>query len=162
MRPLIRSFHFAIQGMAHALLTQRNMRIHFFAAFIVGLACVFVRVSVFETIALFFSVALVITLELVNTAIESAIDLFSRDFHERAKIAKDVAAASVFVAAANALLVAYLVFYNKVFPIQWRPFTTLIAPPFLGVLLFGFLCLLLAVVAHAMQIHLDLRKGGHL
>lgn len=158
MRALLRSFRFALSGMAFALLTQRNMRIHFFAAFVVGLACVFIQVSVFETIAVFFSVALVITLELVNTAIESAIDLFSKEYHRNAKVAKDVAAAAVFVAAANALIVAYLVFYNKLFPIRWRPFETLLAPPFLGVLLFGFLCLLVAVVAHAVQIHHDLQK----
>ncbi len=160
MRSLLSSFRYALEGMAYALLTQRNMRIHFFAAFLVGIASVFLNVTVFETIALFLSVALVVALELVNTAIESTIDLFTATYHQKAKIAKDVAAAAVFIAAVNALIVAYLVFYNKLFPLSLRKFSSLLAPPFQGVLLLGFFFLLVAVIAQAIQMHHHAKKGG--
>jgi diacylglycerol kinase (ATP) len=50
---------------------------------------------------------LVLTLELVNTAIESIVDLtVKQSYHELAKVAKDCAAGAVLVSALVALLVA--------------------------------------------------------
>lgn len=151
MRSLLRSFGFALEGLAYALRTQRNMRIHFVAAFVIITLCTVMQVSTLETMAVLFAVSLVITLELVNTAVEHIVDLHTRELHPLAKAAKDVSAAAVFIAAANALVVAYLIFFDKWHPIAWRPMQTLFVPPFLGVLLVGSLCLLVAVTAYAMR-----------
>ena len=52
---------------------------------------------------------------MLNTAIEHTIDLIMHDDDDpRAKIAEDMAAGAVPAAAANALVVAYLVFYDKI------------------------------------------------
>jgi len=158
MNRIYTSFRHALDGLAYALVTQRNMRIHFLAAFIVVLLCTVTQVDVMETITALFSIALVIALELVNTAIEHVVDLVTKDFHPYAKIAKDVAAAAVFVAAANAVAVAYMIFYDKLDPIRWRPPTTLLRPPFLGVLLVGLLCLIVAIAGYAVRLR-QTRKG---
>jgi len=52
--------------------------------------------------------------EMINTAIEAAIDLSTSSFDIRAKIAKDVAAGAVLVTAATAVIVAYLVFADRI------------------------------------------------
>lgn len=158
MNRIYASFRHALDGLAYALVTQRNMRIHFLAAFIVVLLCTVTQVDVMETITALFSIALVIALELVNTAIEHVVDLVTKDFHPYAKIAKDVAAAAVFVAAANAVAVAYMIFYDKLDPIRWRPPATLLRPPFLGVLLVGLLCLIVAIAGYAVRLR-QTRKG---
>ena len=50
---------------------------------------------------------------MINTAIETVVDLFVDVYHPKAKIAKDVAAGAVVLAACNALVVGYFIFFNK-------------------------------------------------
>jgi diacylglycerol kinase (ATP) len=111
---LIHSLNYAFEGIIHVLRTQRNMRIHVaasVAALIAGLALGVTRA---ELLALVFAAALVLVAEMINTAIEAAIDLSTSSFDIRAKIAKDVAAGAVLVTAATAVIVAYLVFADRI------------------------------------------------
>lgn len=112
-RSLLGSFDFALQGILYALRTQRNMRLHVLAASTVLVAAMFLRIDEFELIALFFAIAFVLVAELVNTAIEAAIDVATEQFDPLAKIAKDVAAGAVFIASINAAAVGYLVFFAR-------------------------------------------------
>jgi len=156
MNRLLKSFRYALDGLAHALVTQRNMRIHFAAAFVVVTLCTLIPVTPPEIVAAFFSITLVIVMELINTAVEHVTDLLTAEWRPQAKVAKDVAAAAVFVSAVNALTVAYLIFYNKLDPVHWRRPETLLRPPFMGIILLGLLCLLVAVGAYAVA---KVRRG---
>lgn len=113
-RSLLWSFNYAIEGVVHALRTQRNMRIHVVAATLVLAASLFFRIGRYEFIAVCLSVTFVLVTELVNTAVEAAVDVATQGFDPVAKIAKDVAAGAVFVAAINAVVVGYIVFFNRV------------------------------------------------
>jgi diacylglycerol kinase (ATP) len=108
------SFNYAFEGLVHALRTQRNMRIHFAVAAAVVVAAVWVGVSKLELIVLLISITFVLCAELVNTAIEGAIDVSTTSFDPMAKLAKDVAAGAVLIATLNALAVGYLVFSGRV------------------------------------------------
>lgn len=119
-RSLIKSFNYAIDGIVYSLRTQRNMRIHFAVAAGVLTAGLIVGVSRVEFLILLFSISLVIISELVNTAIESAIDVVTTAFDPLAKIAKDVAAAAVLIASLNAVFVGYLVFLSRIDPFTGR------------------------------------------
>ena len=112
-RTLIQSFNYAFDGVIHTLATQRNMRIHFVAATVAMLACVMLGVERVEFALVLFAAIFVIATEMLNTAIEAAIDVSTTSFNPLAKIAKDVAAGAVLVATFNALAIAYLVFANK-------------------------------------------------
>ena len=74
----------------HVLRTQRNMRIHFAAAVAVLIAALAFDVSRLELIALLLAIAFVLFAEMVNTAIEAAVDVASTSFDPMAKLAKDV------------------------------------------------------------------------
>jgi diacylglycerol kinase (ATP) len=115
MRPpsIIESFNVAIEGLVHVLRTQRNMRIHFAVAVAVIILAVLVGVSRIELIALLISIAFVLVAEMVNTAIEGAIDAATTSFDPMAKLAKDIAAGAVLIASLNAVAVGYLVFAGK-------------------------------------------------
>lgn len=113
-RSLLWSFNYAIDGLVHALRTQRNMRIHMTAAVAVLAGSLFFRISRFEFIAILIAIAFVFVTELVNTAVEAAVDVATEAYDPLAKIAKDVAAAAVFVAAIAALAIGYLVFIGHV------------------------------------------------
>jgi diacylglycerol kinase (ATP) len=108
------SFNYAFEGIIHVLRTQRNLRIHFVVAVAVLVAAVVVNVSKMELIALLLSITFVLIAEMLNSAIEGAIDATTTSFDPNAKLAKDVAAGAVLIASVNALAVGYLVFSNKV------------------------------------------------
>ena len=111
---LIDSFNFAFEGIIHVLRTQRNLRIHFGIAFAVLVFALIVDVTKMELIALLISVTFVLIAEMLNTAVEAAIDIATTSFDPMAKLAKDIAAGAVLIAAINAIAVGYIVFSGKV------------------------------------------------
>ncbi len=108
------SFNYAFEGIIHTLRTQRNMRIHLAVAFIVLITALIVNVTKLELIALLISITFVLIAEMINTAVEAAIDIATTSFDPMAKLAKDIAAGSVLIASVNAIAVGYLVFAGKV------------------------------------------------
>ncbi len=110
---IIQSFNYAIEGVVHVLRTQRNMRIHFAVAFAVIFVAAAAGVSRIELIALLISISFVLVAEMINTAVEGAIDAATTSFDPMAKLAKDIAAGAVLIASVNAVAVGYLVFAGK-------------------------------------------------
>jgi len=104
---LLVSFKYAWCGISYAFQTQRNFRIHVgvgTSALILGL---FLHLSPVEMAVIGLTSGLVLVMELLNTAIESVVDLtVKQSYHELAKIAKDCAAGAVLVSAMAAVLVA--------------------------------------------------------
>ena len=113
-RSILWSFNYAIEGVVYALRTQRNMRIHVAAAALTLVASLLLGVSGLELVAIVFAISLVFVTELVNTAVEATVDLTIDTYDPLAKIAKDVAAGAVLVAATNALVIAFLVLFSPV------------------------------------------------
>jgi len=111
---LLESFNFAFEGIIHVLRTQRNMRIHFAIAAGVLILALAVGVSRLELIALMISIAFVLIAEILNSAIEGAIDVATTSFDPMAKLAKDMAAGAVLIATINAIAIGYLVFSGTV------------------------------------------------
>jgi diacylglycerol kinase (ATP) len=111
---LLTSFKYAWMGISYAFLTQRNFRIHVIVgALAIGLG-IAVRASVVEVAVIGLTIGLVLAMELLNTAIESVVDLtVKQSYHELAKIAKDCAAAAVLVSSIAAVLVAGCVLLPK-------------------------------------------------
>lgn len=112
-RPLFESFNFAIDGIIYVLRTQRNLRLHLAIAALVLTLSLVVGVSTTEFMMLVLVIGLVVMAELINTAVESVIDVTTTTFDPLAKIAKDVTAAAVLVAALVAIVIGYLVFFSK-------------------------------------------------
>jgi diacylglycerol kinase (ATP) len=103
------AFRFAARGVLDAALRQRNMRFHLVAA--VGVAtflCAF-PLGLPEQLALLLSVFLVVSAEVMNSAVEAAVDLVTGELDERARLAKDAAAGAVLVVATGAAAVFTLV-----------------------------------------------------
>jgi len=90
------------------------MRIHFGVAVGVLVAALAFDVSRLELIALLLAIAFVLIAEMINTAIEAAVDVASTSFDPMAKLAKDIGAGAVLIAAINAIAVGYLVFSGQV------------------------------------------------
>ncbi|MDQ0493109.1 diacylglycerol kinase family protein [Paenibacillus brasilensis] len=110
-QPWRMTFRYAAEGVIYALRTQINMRIHVVVAFLVIVAGLCLRISRLDWLFVCIAMALVIVAELINTAVEAAVDLISPDIHPLAKAAKDTAAGAVLLAAVFAVIIGIFVFY---------------------------------------------------
>lgn len=104
---LLVSFKYAWAGVSYAFQTQRNFRVHVFVGtFAIGLG-LFLHLSAVEMAVVGLTIGAVLAMELLNTALESVVDLtVKQSYHELAKIAKDCAAAAVLVSSLAAVCVA--------------------------------------------------------
>jgi diacylglycerol kinase (ATP) len=111
------SFKYAFEGFSYSIKTQRNMRIHTLVGLLALSAGVYLEVSKIELCILILVSALVIAAEMFNTAIESTIDLYSRQRHPLAKIGKDVAAGAVLVCAFAAAIIGLMILGSPILKI---------------------------------------------
>ena len=113
---LFKSFQFAFEGVWVALKKGRNFRIQAGLG-LVALTMGFVlKLSSYEFVDLILIISLVLILELLNTAIESIVDLVSPEIRAEAKVAKDVSAAAVLIASIGSMLIAGFIFLPKLLP----------------------------------------------
>lgn len=120
-RSLWKSFGYALEGLRHAVRTQRNLRIHLvIAALAVGIG-IFLRLEYVQWAILAITIGAVITGELINTVVETVVDLASPEYHDLAKIAKDVAAGTVLVMALTAIAVGLLILGPPLWDVLFSP-----------------------------------------
>jgi diacylglycerol kinase (ATP) len=106
------SFKYAWAGIVYSFQTQRNFRIHVCVGTLAIALSVFLHLQPVEIAVIGITSGLVLALELLNTALESLVDLtVKQTYHELAKIAKDCAAGAVLVSALVALLVACILLF---------------------------------------------------
>jgi diacylglycerol kinase (ATP) len=117
VRKLLESINHAIAGIIYSITTQRNMKIHATVAIAALLLGLWADLSRMELLMLLFAVVLVLITEMLNTAIEAVVDIASPGFHQLAKIAKNVAAGAVLLAALNSVIVGFLLFFDKANPL---------------------------------------------
>lgn len=97
---------YALAGLHHALRTEKSVRFE-----VAVLALVLVTLVLLRPAPIWWAMAVlasagVLAAELLNTAIEALADKVSPDLDPLIRVAKDCAAAAVFVSVAGALVVA--------------------------------------------------------
>jgi diacylglycerol kinase len=143
---LPRSFYYAIRGVFRSLRTERNLRIHFFAAAYVLYFSRYFKLEPVEYAVLFLALGSVLVCELVNTSIESAINLYSGNYNHYAKFAKDAAAGAVLVSAAVSIAVGVALFWQPdTWLLIWRD---IISAPVVWLFLAAVTVLLIALPNH--------------
>ena len=116
IKGLILSFKYALCGIGTAIKNERNMRIH--------IVCMIYMYSFLlltdwfvltrqDWALIFIANALVVMGELINTAVESVVDLVTSEKKPLAKVAKDTAAGAVLIAAIFAVCVGISVLGQK-------------------------------------------------
>ena len=111
--PLYKSFGYAFQGIFNTIRTERNIKIHCAAAILVTIFGIWLQISKTEWMICFILFGLILALELVNTAVEATVDLFTEERKPLAKKAKDAAAGAVLIAAIFAAVIGILIFIPK-------------------------------------------------
>ena len=111
--PLYKSFGYAFQGIFNTIRTERNIKIHCAAAILVTIFGIWLQISKIEWMICFILFGLILALELVKTAVEATVDLFTEERKPLAKKAKDAAAGAVLIAAIFAAVIGILIFIPK-------------------------------------------------
>ena len=107
-----KSFLFAVQGFRTAVRTERNIKVMLAGgAFAVAMGAV-LRLDLVSWAVVLLCCGVVISAELLNTAVETVVDLVSPEFHPLAGRAKDIAAAATWVLSLVVAVVGVLVFVN--------------------------------------------------
>ena len=107
------SFRYAVEGIVHVFRTQKHMRFHFFTVVLVLLIALLLRLSRVEMAVLFIVMSGVLVAEMLNTAIESVVDMVTQAYHPLAKLAKDIAAGAVLIASITAAIVGGFLFFGS-------------------------------------------------
>ncbi|GGA20488.1 diacylglycerol kinase family protein [Paenibacillus physcomitrellae] len=108
------TFRYAAAGIWYALRTQRNMKVHLAMAILVTAGAIVFHLPPMSWVLLLLTISSVIGLELVNTALETVVDLVTEEWHPLAKIAKDTAAGAVLIAAFFSVVIGIVLFYSPV------------------------------------------------
>ena len=110
---LINSFKYAFQGIGTVIKKERNMKIHITMMILVIISGIIFKISTMEWFTCIILFALVIGSEMINTAIETVVDLVMPNINDKAKITKDSAAGAVLVQAIAASIIGLIIFIPK-------------------------------------------------
>lgn len=110
----MKRFVYAFKGIFVALKTQRNFRIHLLVFLVVIIAGFLFKLNPVEWGLVLLAAGLVLSLELVNTAVESLVDLVSPGYNKKAGRIKDIAAGAVLIAAIISIFIGLIVFLPKI------------------------------------------------
>lgn len=113
-RTFIDSVKDCINGLSFIMISEHNFKREIVLAILALVCCYFLKVSEIEFIIVLLVIALVIVSEIFNTAIEKVVDLYTREYNELAKIAKDVSALAVLTMCVFSLAIGIIIFVPKI------------------------------------------------
>ncbi|HSK13223.1 MAG TPA: diacylglycerol kinase family protein [Phnomibacter sp.] len=117
MKAFFSRVRYALQGWVHFFSHETNGRIQAVVAIVVSIAGWVFQISPQEWLWILLCTGLVISLEMVNTAIETLADRLHPDRHPEIKIVKDVAAGAVLWAAIMSVVIGVIIFLPRVWAI---------------------------------------------
>jgi diacylglycerol kinase len=110
----------ALDGIKYTFKTQRNLKIQIVFAILAIILGFLFHLNIIEFAILIITISLVFFSELINTAIETVVDLYTEDYNEKAKIAKDVSAGAVTIMAINSIIIGAILFGSKILIYFWH------------------------------------------
>jgi len=112
---LIISFKYAFSGIIYVFKTSRNFKIQLIFAVTSLMIGFLLEISQSNYLILIATIMSVLILEILNTSIESIVDLVvKKEFSGLAKISKDTSAGAVLLASINSVIIAVYIFVPKI------------------------------------------------
>ncbi|MBI2020830.1 diacylglycerol kinase family protein [Candidatus Daviesbacteria bacterium] len=105
------SFKYAFEGLVQALKQEPNLKFHIIAAILAIALSFFLNISKQDWINVILLIGIVFSVELTNTAVETVVDAFTEAEHPGAKLAKDISAGAVLIAAITAAIAGIFIFW---------------------------------------------------
>lgn len=114
IKRLKKSFGYALKGIDDVVSNEPNMKIHVSVAILVVIMAFLLKVSLMEWIILVLLIGAVLAAETINTTIENLIDMYTKEYNEKAKVVKDTAAGTVLILAITAAIIGLMIFIPKI------------------------------------------------
>lgn len=114
IKRLKKSFGYAFKGIDDVISNEPNMKIHVSVAILVVITAFLLKISMIEWIILVLLIGLVLAAEVINTTIENLVDMYTKDYNERAKVVKDTAAGTVLILAITSAIIGLMIFVPKI------------------------------------------------
>lgn len=120
-KTFLKGVKYCLEGITYTFKNERNFRIEIFLGILAVIASIVLKISLIEWVIVVSLINFVLVLELLNTAFESVVDLYTKEYNETAKAVKDVAAAAVFVMSMFSAVIGMLIFVPKVLEVlKWN------------------------------------------
>ena len=114
IKRLKKSFGYAFKGIDDVIKHEPNMKIHVVVAILVVIMAFILKVSIIEWIILVLLIGAVLAAETINTTIENLVDMYTKEYDEKAKIVKDTAAGTVLILAITSTIIGLIIFIPKI------------------------------------------------
>lgn len=114
IKRLRKSFGYAFKGIDDVIEHEPNMKIHVVVAILVVIMAIILKVSIIEWIILVLLIGAVLAAETINTTIENLVDMYTKEYDEKAKIVKDTAAGTVLILAITSANIGLIIFIPKI------------------------------------------------
>ena len=114
IKRLRKSFGYAFKGIDDVIKHEPNMKIHVVVAIMVVIMAFILKVSIIEWIILVLLIGAVLAAETINTTIENLVDMYTKEYDEKAKIVKDTAAGTVLILAITSAIIGLIIFIPKI------------------------------------------------
>ena len=114
VKRILNSFKYSFNGLIDTYKTEQSVWIYIPVALSVILAGILLKINTYEWIAIVLVLGIILSLELINTALESTVDLVTEKYAELARKAKDTVSAAVLIFAITSVIVGLIIFLPKV------------------------------------------------
>lgn len=109
----IKSIKYAVKGAYLLVRNEKSIQIQFAIAIIITMAGFYFEISSTEWILQLFAIGLVMSVEGINTALETLLDFVHPEYHKKIGDIKDVSAGAVFIAAIIAVIIGLIIYIPK-------------------------------------------------
>ncbi len=104
----------SMSGIEYTIKTQRNLKIQVICAIVAILLAVILKLTLIEWMILWMVIGSVLLAEIVNTAIEVMLDLYTQEYNETIKITKDIASGAVLISSMVSVIIGGILFLPKI------------------------------------------------
>ena len=112
---VLKSFKYAFSGISYVFKTSSNLKIQLIFAVTSLIIGFLLKISLSNYVFMIATIMSVLILEILNTSIESIVDLIvNKEFSRLAKISKDTSAGAVLLASINSVIIAVYIFVPKI------------------------------------------------
>lgn len=112
-KQLYNALRYSLDGF-NAVRQERAFKQELIAIALVAPAFFYFSFTYLEVILLISSLVLILIAEVMNTAVEAAIDRFSQEVHPLSKVAKDCGSLAVLLSIMNAMMVWGVILYQHI------------------------------------------------
>ena len=113
-KSFIKSLGYCIAGLKYALNNEANFRREVIMGIIALILCFCLKVSALEFMIVLLLICFVLIMEIINTALEKVVDLYTTKYNELAKIIKDLSAGAVLIMSFFSLIIGIVIFLPKI------------------------------------------------